>query len=84
MPYYDKVIDFAKDVARHIPHHRLLALDIMLDENNNPRLIEFNVEKYSVWLFQFTTGGAFGEFTDEIIDYCAEHKKEIKSEYLHL
>lgn len=84
VPYYDKVIDFAKDVARHIPHHRLLALDIMLDENNNPRLIEFNVEKYSVWLFQFTTGGAFGEFTDEIIDYCAEHKKEIKSEYLYL
>lgn len=84
IPYYDRVIDFAKNVTQYIPHHRLLALDIMLDENNIPRLIEFNVEKYSIWLFQFTTGSALGRFTDEIINYCEEHKKEIKSEYLYL
>lgn len=70
IPYYDKVISFAKDVASQIIHCRLLALDIMIDVNGNPRLIEFNIGGFSAWLFQFTTGSAFGKYTDEILDYC--------------
>jgi hypothetical protein len=33
--------------------------------------VEFNSSDYSMWLFQFTTHGAFGAYTDEIIDYCS-------------
>lgn len=67
---WKKVLDFAKTIGGCIPHCRLLALDLMIDNNGNPRLVEFNVEYYSMWLFQFTVGPAFGEYTDEIIDYC--------------
>ena len=42
----------------------------MVDKDDNPRLIEFNCEAYSMWLFQFTMGAALGEYTDEIIEYC--------------
>ena len=77
-PNWDVVLAFAKSVGSHILHHRLLALDIVLDKENKPHLIEFNVEGYSSWLFQYTVGSAFGNFTDEIIDYCKNKQKEIE------
>lgn len=76
VPNYDKVKQLAIEVSESIPHLRLLALDIMLDKNNNPILIEYNVKAFAPWLFQFSSGTAFREFTDEIIDYCAKHKEE--------
>ena len=76
IPNYDKIKAFAEMVAKALPHQRLLALDVMLDENNNPVLLEYNIRAFSVWLFQFTNGSGFGKYTDEIIDYCKEHKKE--------
>lgn len=79
-PNWNQVIEFAKSVGKYVPHHRLLALDIVLDKNGTPHLIEFNVFGYSVWLYQYTTGPAFGKYTDEILDYCKKQKERI--EYL--
>lgn len=73
IPNWDKIVEFAKRIGRNVPHHRLLALDIMVDKVGNPRLIEFNCDAYSMWLFQFTVGSAFGEYTDEIIEYCKDN-----------
>ena len=70
IPNWNKIVDFAKYIGSVIPHHRLLALDIMVDKTGEPKLIEFNCEAYSMWLFQFTMGPALGEYTDEIIEYC--------------
>lgn len=75
---WDKIVSFAKEVGRQIPHMRLLALDIMIDSEGNPRLIEFNCCSYSMWLFQFTTHGAFGAYTEEIIRYCKERKDDVR------
>lgn len=82
IPHWDRVIEFAKYIGANVPHHRLLALDIMLDKEGNPRLIEFNCKSYSMWLFQFTTGGAFGDYTDEIIEYCCAHRDQNKFQLL--
>jgi len=70
---WDKVVEFAKQIGANIPHHRLLALDIMIDKGGVPKLIEFNCVGYAMWLFQFTMGSAFGEYTDEIIEYCKDN-----------
>lgn len=72
IPNYEQVINFAKRTARQVIHHRLLALDIMMDINNQPHLIEINVGGFSAWLFQFTTGSVFKEFTNEIVKYCLQ------------
>ena len=83
IPYWDRIVGFAKEIGKCIPHHRLLALDLMLDEKGNPKVIEFNCEYYSMWLFQFASSSAFGEYTDEIIEYCKEHLDEIEfTQYL--
>ena len=82
IPHWDRVVEFAKYIGANVPHHHLLALDIMLDKEGNPRLIEFNCKAYSMWLFQFTTGGAFGDYTDEIIEYCCAHRDQNKFQLL--
>lgn len=84
IPNFSKIIDFAKKVGECVLNHRLLALDIMIDTEGNPRLIEFNTGTtgaYSMWFFQFTWTPAFGEYTDEIIDYCKEHLNNAKMQY---
>ncbi len=81
IPDFERVIMFAKEVGKHVLHHRLLALDIMLDKQGCPRLIEFNTGQssaYSMWLFQFAGMPAFGEYTDEIIDYCKNNLDKIQ------
>lgn len=81
---FDKIVDFAKKVGKCVRNHRLLALDIMVDALGNPRLIEFNTGTtgaYSMWLFQYTWTPAFGNFTDEIIDYCKNHLNEAQLHY---
>lgn len=72
VPNWDKIIDMAKKVSQKIHHHRLLGLDVTLDENNNPLLIEYNLNSYSYFYFLFTGQKPLGEYTDEIIDYCKE------------
>lgn len=79
---WKKVLDFAKTIGGCVPHCRLLALDLMIDSNGNPRIVEFNVEYYSMWLFQFTVGPAFGKYTDEIIDYCKERLNTLEYQLL--
>lgn len=71
-PEWKSVILFAKDVCKHIIHHRLVALDIAVDTNGSPKLIEYNITpgSFSSWLFQYSVGSVFGDFTDEILEYC--------------
>ena len=50
----------------------------VLDKENNPKMLEVNIGGFSAWLFQFTSGTAFREYTDEILDYCYNNKHKLK------
>lgn len=82
VPNWSEVISFAKKVGGKIHHHRLIAMDIALDEFCSPKLIEYNIGSFSYWLFQYTGQEVFGEFTDEIINHC-KSKRDIEN-YLNL
>lgn len=81
---WEKVIRFAKTIGdgKTILHHRLIALDLMVDKNGNPRLVEFNIEYYGMWPFQFTMSSAFGDYTDEILAYCQSRRNSIEYQLL--
>lgn len=74
IPYWKDVIAFAECVGTRIPHHRLIALDIALNKDGKPILIEFNIEWFTFWLYEYTNQEVFGEYTDEIIEYCKKMK----------
>lgn len=78
VPNYEAIKKFACQVGECVPHHRLLALDIAIKEDGSPVLIEYNIDGYSMWLFQFTTGPAFGKYTEEIIEYCCKYKDKAR------
>ena len=77
-PYWGNVLSFAKSVGQYVPHHRLLALDIVLTSEGKPLLLEYNIRFFSSWLFQYTTDVAFGKFTDEVLAYCKNNQNMIK------
>lgn len=70
VPFWNSVVGFAETVCQYIPNQRLFALDVALRSDGKPCLLEYNLTGFSIWLFQYTAGPAFGEYTDEIIDYC--------------
>ena len=76
IPDWEKVLDFAQQVSDKLLHHRYVQLDIMIDSNGNPRLIEYNLGAASVWLGMMTGQAAFGNYSDEILSYCRSHKSK--------
>lgn len=70
VPNFDKVLEYVFEVARRNIPNRLLSFDVMLDKQNQPHLIEYNIKWQTVTTVQTTTKAFFGEFTDEVIDYC--------------
>lgn len=74
IPNWDKVIEFAKYIGSRLLHCRLIQLDIAIDEQGKPRLIEYNINGFSFWLFMLSGQNPLGRFTDEIIAYCKERK----------
>lgn len=78
VPYMQDILDFSKAVGEQIYHNRSLDLDVMLDEDNKPRLIEYNVDACTAWLYQYSSGPVYGEYTDEVIDYIESKLKKSK------
>lgn len=74
VPSMEKVDSLVKSVVSKIYHHRSIALDIALGANERPYLIEFNLSGFGSWAFQLNTGPAYGEYADEIIDYCRRYR----------
>lgn len=77
-PQWNEIVEFGKSVGRFVPHHRLLALDVIINDKGTPCLIEFNIFGYAPWPFQYTTGPAFGKYTDEIIEYCKSRLSKLE------
>ena len=77
IPNLDKIRAFSTEVAKHIPHHRLIALDVAIRKDGTPVLIEYNITGYAMWIFQYTGFSAFGDFVSEIRDYALKHRTEI-------
>lgn len=77
LPNYQRIKEFAIAVSEKFIHHNLLALDIILDKNNNPKILEVNIQGFSAWLFQFTSGTAFREYTSDVMEYCSFNKDKL-------
>lgn len=77
VPNYQGVVDLAFAVAKKMTLQRLLSFDIILNHENQPRIIEINIKNQTITTVQTTTGPFFGEYTKEIIEYCQTHKNKI-------
>ncbi len=83
IPNYEYIKQFAIEIGEKVIHHDLVAMDIAIDSNNNPQLIEINVGGFSGKLFQLTSGTVFGDYTDDVMEYVTRKMKnsELKIMY---
>jgi len=73
IPCFAGVLDAVSRVARGIAPIRLLSFDVSIDENGTVRIVEINTRNMEINFLQTYGGPLFGEFTDEIVDWCARH-----------
>lgn len=69
LPNFEKIKDLVKRLSARLTDIRLIQWDIMLDEEGDPKVIEYNCNGFSMWIAQMTGTPAFGDYTDEIIEY---------------
>lgn len=81
LPNYNSIVELAKSTASQVHHHRVLALDIMIGDDDLPRLIEVNPVAQGMFIFQAAIGPMFREFTDEVLDYCWKNYPTYLSKY---
>lgn len=68
IPNYNDLNKTAIKIASQIPLCNLVSLDMCLDNNNNWRCIEVNLDNQTIRFSQYAGKGFFGDFTDEVID----------------
>lgn len=81
IPFFDKVQIVAKEIAKRNIHHKLLGLDITVDSLNNIRCVEVNNDSNGMNFYQIINGPLFGEFTDEVIEYCESNIDKLYKKY---
>lgn len=75
VPHFDEMKQMAVKLAKDYYYFRILAFDFCLEANGRIRLIEINFGGLGI-VFQMNCGPLFGEYTDEVINYCAGEKNE--------
>ncbi len=78
IPDFERVLEFSRKVGERLYHARLVNIDVMIDKNEKPVLIEYNLIGMGTWVYQFNSQVAYGKYADEIIDYCARHPQDAR------
>lgn len=74
IPFFEELMKTAIFIASKNIHHRLLGLDLTIDQENKIRCIEVNNTGNEINFYQLNNGPLFGKFTDEVIAFCEENK----------
>ncbi len=77
VPFFDNMLNEAKKIAKQNHYARLLGLDFCIDANSQIRLLEVNNANNEINFYQMNNGPLFGEFTDEIVNWCLNKPKTI-------
>ncbi len=73
-----KIIELIRNNARYLPKTRLLGWDFTLDSNNDPVMIEVNIEDHELEMMQLVNGPYFGndELTVRVLAEVFEGEKK--------
>lgn len=71
IPSFHKLLEKAVELHAQLPYTRIIGWDLTIDKDNEIVLVEINANKPGV--FQVATGPAFGQYTDEVMEFCFKH-----------
>lgn len=81
VPFFDKMQSIAKDIAPKYVYHHLLGFDFAVDITGQVKLIEVNNKNNEINFYQMNNGPLFGDYSEEIINYCKVTPKTIKIDF---
>lgn len=81
IPCFEEIKNKAKEISSKYFHFRLLGLDMSVDDSQTIRCIEINNSGNEINFFQLNNGPLFGEFTNEVINYCMDNKQRLYRNY---
>jgi len=70
VPDIDRLVELSTAAAASVLRARLTSLDASYDADGRWRLIEVNLFGQTIRFAQYAGKPFFGEFTEEVIDYC--------------
>jgi SOS response regulatory protein OraA/RecX len=73
LPNIEQLDTLAKEVAHKLFRLRVVGLDLYCDNNDQWNMLEINTKGHSIRFSQYHGYPFFGEFTDEVIEYCKEN-----------
>lgn len=71
IPFMDRVRKLAFFTANKFYNHRVLGIDIAINENGRPLVLEVNI--LGISCSQQVGGPFFGTFTEEVVEFCSSH-----------
>ncbi len=78
IPGWERLLEISKLVAQRILYARLIGLDVCYDDSGDWRMIEINLFSGSMFLSQNFGEPFFGEFSEEVYNYCKENHWALK------
>lgn len=83
VPKYKEIVGVVRAVGEKFYHHRLLGFDFIVDSQDRVRLLEVNLRNIGMIHHQMINGPLFGEFTNEVVDYCSLNRKSASSHFYY-
>lgn len=68
IPMYKELKKKAVELHQQLPYSKFIGWDLSVNKDNEIELVEINAN--CPGLFQGATGPAFGDYTEEILEYC--------------
>lgn len=75
VPKYNQMVSMSITIAQKNYYSRLIGFDFCLDEKSNIKIIEINNVNNEINFFQMNNGPLFGQYTNEVIDYCLNNPR---------
>ena len=78
IPDFKELTELSLQIGSKVFLTRIIGLDACYDQLGNWRIIEVNTFSQSIRFSQYAGQPFFGEFTDEVIDYCVKNHWALK------
>ena len=72
IPQFNELKEKAIELHSYLPYTKLIGWDLCVDDQNEIELVEINAANPG--MFQAATGPAFGDYTEEILEFCRTKK----------
>lgn len=74
-PGYAKMVEIAKKIHEKILDYNLLSFDLVQRKDGSICVVEINATSEGITQLQYDFGGLFGKHTEQVVDWCAKHRR---------